>query len=581
MVHPLPWNELLRQARGRAGLSQAGLARLAGVSEPTISNYERGSTRPTRETVLRLTGAMQLDREATNRILSGADLDRLPSGKLSQLWEQRLPLDRLQREVAAYPWPCLVNNERMEIVAWNEPANRVAELDFGRDLPLPHQRHMLRIAVRPEFLAGMQNWDEMVSVVLGMLKDEHPELGQLMADEPYYKTLINELLHGSPQVAQRLLGLWHASPPRHEDSRLTFQPIWRVRDGTELRFNCVLTPWSDFDAEWAFDWHPADAVTWRWLREAPPVTGQDQGAPPGAGPAAAANGPAGPYAPAASAAPWFQLLRWAREGAGLSRSELAEQSGVSMDTIVKYELRRGRHPQRDHLVRLARAMPLAAGATNELLTAAGHQPEPSEWALTVAGTPPRALKGGYVREEAVRQAGAKLRDLVGAHPWPCLIVNERCEIIVGNAPAAQVIGHAIPHGLRELRLHNLARFALSREFRERVVNWEEVVTVLLPSTLKHLVAGSNGAGGAGPFASVVESLRDEDPAVLRQLLDVWRAAPPPSSVRAYVPLVWCHADGTPLSFNCVLAPWNPMLGVWAIDWHPADADTWEWLGAAT
>lgn len=46
--------QLLREARRRAGLSQAGLARLARTSQPTISAYERGEKDPSVSTLERL-----------------------------------------------------------------------------------------------------------------------------------------------------------------------------------------------------------------------------------------------------------------------------------------------------------------------------------------------------------------------------------------------------------------------------------------------------------------------------------------------------------------------------------------------
>jgi len=49
-------------------------------------------------------------------------------------------LSVLPEELAAYSWPCLALNERFEIIAWNAPALKVAELDFETIFPpLPAQ----------------------------------------------------------------------------------------------------------------------------------------------------------------------------------------------------------------------------------------------------------------------------------------------------------------------------------------------------------------------------------------------------------------------------------------------------------
>jgi transcriptional regulator with XRE-family HTH domain len=47
----------LRDARRRAGLTQAALARRAGTSQATVSAYERGSKQPSVETLDRLLAA--------------------------------------------------------------------------------------------------------------------------------------------------------------------------------------------------------------------------------------------------------------------------------------------------------------------------------------------------------------------------------------------------------------------------------------------------------------------------------------------------------------------------------------------
>jgi transcriptional regulator with XRE-family HTH domain len=47
----------LREARRRAGLTQAALAQRAGTSQATMSAYERGSKEPSLETLQRLLGA--------------------------------------------------------------------------------------------------------------------------------------------------------------------------------------------------------------------------------------------------------------------------------------------------------------------------------------------------------------------------------------------------------------------------------------------------------------------------------------------------------------------------------------------
>jgi len=70
---------LLRTYRLGAGLSQNGLARLAGVNPAYVNRLESGERRPSqRHYVVRLAGAMGLDAEATNRLLEAGG--HLPIG---------------------------------------------------------------------------------------------------------------------------------------------------------------------------------------------------------------------------------------------------------------------------------------------------------------------------------------------------------------------------------------------------------------------------------------------------------------------------------------------------------------------
>lgn len=55
--------ELIREARRRSGMSQAELARRAGVSQPVVSAYERGHREPGLETLRKLVEASGHDME--------------------------------------------------------------------------------------------------------------------------------------------------------------------------------------------------------------------------------------------------------------------------------------------------------------------------------------------------------------------------------------------------------------------------------------------------------------------------------------------------------------------------------------
>jgi transcriptional regulator with XRE-family HTH domain len=88
---------LLREARLRAGLTQAELAQVAGTARSQVSRYERGDVLPSLETLRRLIHACGLDLSFR---LFNADLDAHDATLIAQV----LPLtpeERVDRAVRA------------------------------------------------------------------------------------------------------------------------------------------------------------------------------------------------------------------------------------------------------------------------------------------------------------------------------------------------------------------------------------------------------------------------------------------------------------------------------------------------
>lgn len=202
------WNELLRQARAAARLSRRKLAALSGVSEETIYSYEAGRRHPKHETLLTLTRALKLDGAGTNAILQDAGFEPEPSAWLRQNTVAARPLAELPEELARYTWPCLAVNERFEIIAWNAPAIRVAELDFGRELPALHQRNLLRLGAMRHFRERVVNWHELVGMLVGMYKNYHMGNEELGEGSPYFQAVVADILARGAGLRER-----HASLP--------------------------------------------------------------------------------------------------------------------------------------------------------------------------------------------------------------------------------------------------------------------------------------------------------------------------------------------------------------------------------
>jgi transcriptional regulator with XRE-family HTH domain len=86
--------DLLREARRRAGLSQAELARRAGKPTSVVGRWERGEVKPSLETLLHMIRACDLELsfrlaeydDSQDSVISAA-LDLTPEQRLAQLEE--------------------------------------------------------------------------------------------------------------------------------------------------------------------------------------------------------------------------------------------------------------------------------------------------------------------------------------------------------------------------------------------------------------------------------------------------------------------------------------------------------------
>ena len=86
-------HDRLRSTRQSQGLSQAELARLAGVSQPTVANWESGSQYPRRAAMAKICEAL------------GIELSWLVDGSTNTQTATQAYLTRPIRHVPVYDWP--------------------------------------------------------------------------------------------------------------------------------------------------------------------------------------------------------------------------------------------------------------------------------------------------------------------------------------------------------------------------------------------------------------------------------------------------------------------------------------------
>jgi transcriptional regulator with XRE-family HTH domain len=563
------WPQLLKQARKQQRLTQRELAHRAGVSKDIVGSLEQGRRQPTAATVRPVVAALGLSPEEADMLLIAAGLDRIPPSRLMAMKDRGRPLDAIQHEIDSYPWPSLVTNERYEILAWNAAATKVAELDFATELPLQEQRNLMRISAMPHFAGGrVVNWDEVVSFMLGLYKHNNMNIEQPEEDTRYFETLIADLAHNPvySEAFPRMMRLWADAQPWQEGRRPVFRAVWQVNDGTRLRFDCILGAWSEYDATWSFDWFPADAATWDWLGTGTPHFSQGTRSRRRGGRRAGRRSAPGT---------WSEQLAAARRASGMTQQDLEAATDISRFTISKYEHGKLK-PSRATLLALCRGMVLDATTTNALLAALGEPPEPSDWSRFLCGLPQRLGSNWYSHGGAPPRDAADIHAEIETHSWPCLIVNERCEIEVWNTAMARVLGPSLATALNQGS--NLVALMAGPNVRTHLGNWEDVLTALVPADARQQIAGSAESGSTERLIGTIVAVRAEDDETVARLRHLWSAAPAaPPALRVTFPVVWQADDGTPLVFHGLIFAWSAYDRRWAMDWHPADAATWQWL----
>lgn len=91
--------ELLREVRGRAGLSQNELARRSGIAASLISAYENGRRVPGGDALLRLIEACGASLDLTTTVDRGRDA----AAQLEQVAALAMALPRREAGELAYP----------------------------------------------------------------------------------------------------------------------------------------------------------------------------------------------------------------------------------------------------------------------------------------------------------------------------------------------------------------------------------------------------------------------------------------------------------------------------------------------
>ena len=558
------WREMLRGARRTAGLSQGELARRMGESPKTIERLENARTgKPPRKRLLAACRALRLDDESTNAILQAAGLEPLSAFPASTA----RPLAELHKLLARLDFPVLAINSRVEIVAWNDAANRVAELDFGRDRPELRQRSLFRIAVDPHFLRRVVNWDEIISLMVRNFIWLDYDILNPAKDPVYFQALVADLMQSEKFPA--LMKMWQEGQPDPISVRGYFPAQWRVQGERILNFHCIHTGGDLFNAITLVMWYPADAQTWEWLR------------------AGAAAVPAS--VPDAEGAPQFggddgesagRLLHWARVSNGVTQRQLADAIGVTVAllTALENDKRRLTEPV---IEAAARVLQMDAALANELRMRAGLDPLPSDWA---PGVLTHAQAGIYYRfwkptlEDNLALTRAYFSERVPERPFPLLACDADGTILSFN----DLFALALPDALRGCiaRGANLLDLLFSPALRACAADWQNMARVLLYNLLNRAPGYSRPRCDAAQIVRRIDAFASADPTLVPLMQELLADIATVSTLEWFpVTLALRTDEGTPLRYIAALETTNEWDTFWCFELHPGDGETWHWLNA--
>ncbi len=256
-----------------------------------------------------------------------------------------------------------------------------------------------------------------------------------------------------------------------------------------------------------------------------------------------------------------QLLKTLRAARNLTQQQLAERTGLSPATIASYDEGR-RMPEAAIVDRLAAALGVAPAEHDQLRRAAGLRGLPGDFEA--------ALRRGRGPVDTVW-------DEVQATDWVTLVVNERREIVAWNRLANRT--SEIDLGALSQFQRGLLRMASTPHYERHLVNWDELIGRLI-SIFKG--EGSDLAAGQSNLwvAAVLDSIGRENPEFLPRIFDlfvsgeIWE-----EGARNVHPVDWRLDDGTRLRFWGSFCDWSNYDGMWAFDWHAADAETAAWVQA--
>jgi transcriptional regulator with XRE-family HTH domain len=265
---------------------------------------------------------------------------------------------------------------------------------------------------------------------------------------------------------------------------------------------------------------------------------------------------------------WRHRLREARRRLDLTQDRIAERAGVSKETVRAYEEGRRSPGDRQHLVRILKAVELSRIEINDILEELGFAP----------------VRDLSTRFDGTASSGlAEAQQLVDLCPWPAFAVNDLVEVVVANETFRTLFAIDLASDVVDAPSPSLLALATTRRFADHLENWDEAVRLFAARWKGQLTRNALVDDRTPQLSNVLDSVTDGDASYLLRILKVWsevEAIPP--ARRWFYPIVWHDDDLGLLAFRAMVHTGDDPVTLLSFnDWIPADAQTWSVLQRAS
>lgn len=172
-LRPHPVGDLLRNWRGRRGMSQADLAFEAGISIKHLSHVETGKAAGSRDILLQLAGALGLSLRDRNALLEAGGFARQYGERdlsAPEVADARRAIDLLLRRHE--PFPAIVTDRQWNVLHANRAATALMTLLLGQERMSRPLNHMRMFLAPDELRPFVENWPDVADALMVRARHE-------------------------------------------------------------------------------------------------------------------------------------------------------------------------------------------------------------------------------------------------------------------------------------------------------------------------------------------------------------------------------------------------------------------------